>query len=67
LIGDQDPPAARPAYILGEGAPELIHIGQAMLSLKGAIDYFIQNTFNYPTLAEAYEIVGLDACNRMTQ
>jgi NAD(P) transhydrogenase len=54
-------------HILGEGATELIHIGQAVLNLKGSIDYFIQNTFNYPTLAEAYKIAGLDAWNRMTQ
>jgi NAD(P) transhydrogenase len=48
-------------------APELIHIGQAVLNLKGGIDYFIQNTFNYPTLAEACKIAGLDAWNRMTR
>ncbi len=54
-------------HILGEGATELIHIGQAVLNLKGTIDYFIQNTFNYPTLAEAYKIAGLDAWNRMTR
>src|SRR4029077_13770011 len=30
-------------HILGEGATELIHIGQAVLNLKGTIDYFIQN------------------------
>lgn len=54
-------------HILGEGATELIHIGQAVLNLKGTIDYFIENTFNYPTLAEAYKIAGLDAWNRMTR
>jgi NAD(P) transhydrogenase len=54
-------------HILGEGATELIHIGQAVLNLKGTIDYFIQNTFNYPTLAEAYKIAGLDAWNRMAR
>jgi NAD(P) transhydrogenase len=32
-----------------------------VLNLKGGIDYFIQNTFNYPMLAEAYKIAGLDA------
>jgi NAD(P) transhydrogenase len=53
-------------HIVGEGATELIHIGQAVLNLKGTIDYFIENTFNYPTLAEAYKIAGLDAWNRMT-
>ena len=52
-------------HILGEGATELVHIGQAVLNLKGTIDYFIDNTFNYPTLAEAYKIAGLDAWNRM--
>jgi NAD(P) transhydrogenase len=52
-------------HILGEGATELIHIGQAVLNLKGTVDYFVENTFNYPTLAEAYKIAGLDAWNRM--
>ena len=52
-------------HIIGEGATELIHIGQAVLNLKGTLDYFIENTFNYPTLAEAYKISALDAWNRM--
>ena len=53
------------AHIVGEGATELVHIGQAVLNLKGTLDYFIENTFNYPTLAEAYKIAALDAWNRM--
>ena len=36
-----------------------------VLNLKGTLDYFIENTFNYPTLAEAYKIAALDAWNRM--
>jgi NAD(P) transhydrogenase len=52
-------------HIVGEGATELVHIGQAVLNLGGTIDYFIENTFNYPTLAEAYKIAALDAWNRM--
>jgi len=52
-------------HIIGEGATELIHIGQAVLNLKGTLDYFIENTFNYPTLAEAYKVAALDAWNRM--
>jgi len=52
-------------HIVGEGATELIHIGQAVLNLGGALDYFVENTFNYPTLAEAYKIAALDAWNRM--
>ncbi|MEZ5995187.1 MAG: hypothetical protein R3C25_05490 [Hyphomonadaceae bacterium] len=52
-------------HIVGEGATELIHIGQAVLNLGGGLDYFVENTFNYPTLAEAYKIAALDAYNRM--
>jgi NAD(P) transhydrogenase len=52
-------------HILGEGATELIHIGQAVLNLNGTLDYFVENTFNYPTLAEAYKVAALDAWNRM--
>lgn len=52
-------------HIVGEGATELIHIGQAVLNLKGTVEYFVENTFNYPTLAEAYKIAGLDASNRI--
>lgn len=52
-------------HIVGEGATELIHIGQAVLNLGGTLDYFVENTFNYPTLAEAYKIAALDAWNRM--
>ena len=40
--------------------------GQAVLNLHGTLDYFIENTFNYPTLAEAYKIAALDAWNRLT-
>jgi NAD(P) transhydrogenase len=53
-------------HIVGEGATELIHIGQAVLNLGGTLDYFIESTFNYPTLAEAYKIAALDAWNRIT-
>lgn len=52
-------------HIVGEGATELIHIGQAVLTLKGTLEYFLENAFNYPTLAEAYKIAALDAWNRI--
>jgi NAD(P) transhydrogenase len=55
------------AHIVGEGATKLIHIGQAVITLKGTVDFFVQNTFNYPTLAEAYKVAGLDAWSRMGQ
>ena len=53
------------AHIVGEGATELVHIGQAVINLGGTLEYFVENTFNYPTLAEAYKIAALDAWNRM--
>ena len=52
-------------HIVGEGATELIHIGQAVINLKGGIDYLSDNVFNFPTLAEAYKVAALDAYNRM--
>ena len=52
-------------HILGEGATELVHIGQAALILGGTLEYFVENVFNYPTLAEAYKVAALDAWNRM--
>ena len=52
-------------HILGTSATELVHIGQAVIGLGGTLDYFVENTFNYPTLAEAYKIAALDAWNRM--
>lgn len=51
-------------HIVGEGATELIHIGQAVMQLGGTMDYFIHNVFNYPTLAEAYKVAALHAWNR---
>lgn len=52
-------------HIVGEGATELVHIGQAVMAHKGTLNFFIDNTFNYPTLAEAYKIAALDALSRM--
>ena len=51
-------------HIVGEGATELIHIGQAVLAFGGTVDYFVDTVFNYPTLAEAYKIAALNAWNR---
>ena len=51
--------------IIGEGASELIHIGQAVLAMDGSIDYFIDTVFNYPTLAECYKTAAFDGVNRL--
>ena len=52
-------------HIVGEGATELVHIGQAVISFGGTIDYFLETVFNYPTLAEAYKLAAFDARKRM--
>lgn len=46
--------------IIGEGATELIHIGQMALLSAMKIDAFVENIFNFPTLAEAYRVAALD-------
>src|SRR6202158_1683893 len=52
-------------HIIGDGASELIHIGQAVLSFGGTIDYFINTVFNYTTLAECYKVAAFDGINRI--
>ena len=52
-------------HAFGENAAEIVHIGQVALELGGTIEYFRDASFNYPTLAEAYKVAGLDGCNRL--
>lgn len=51
-------------HIIGEGATEILHIGQAVMHFGGGLDYFLNTVFNYPTLAEAYKIAAHNARNR---
>ena len=53
-------------HIFGEDAAELLHIGQAVLLLRGKITYFIHTVFNYPTLAECYKAAAFNGLNRLT-
>ncbi|WP_394823601.1 Si-specific NAD(P)(+) transhydrogenase [Pendulispora albinea] len=52
-------------HIIGTGATELVHIGQAVIAFGGTIDYFIGNVFNYPTFAECYKVAALDGYNKV--
>lgn len=55
-------------HCFGERAAEIIHIGQAIMEQKGAantIEYFVNTTFNYPTMAEAYRVAALNGLNRL--
>ncbi|MBI1815358.1 MAG: Si-specific NAD(P)(+) transhydrogenase [Deltaproteobacteria bacterium] len=55
-------------HCFGDQASEIIHIGQAIMSQKGeanTIRYFVNTTFNYPTMAEAYRVAALNGLNRL--
>ena len=53
-------------HVIGEGATELVHIGQAVMAHGGKLDYFIDTVFNYPTLAECYKVAALAALNKFS-
>jgi NAD(P) transhydrogenase len=52
-------------HIIGEGAAELVHIGQAVMILGGTVDYFVDTVFNYPTLAECYKVAAFNGLGRL--
>jgi len=52
-------------HIIGEGATELVHIGQAVIAFGGTIRYFVDHVFNYPTLAECYKVAALAGFNKL--
>lgn len=52
-------------HIIGDSATELIHIGQCVITYGGTVDFFIDNVFNYPTLAECYRTAALDGTHRL--
>jgi NAD(P) transhydrogenase len=53
-------------HVLGTGATDLVHIGQAVMGGGSSADFLVSAVFNYPTFAEAYKIAALDALNRIT-
>jgi NAD(P) transhydrogenase len=53
-------------HVIGTGATELVHIGQAVMAQgAGGLDFLVTAVFNYPTFAESYKVAALDAANRM--
>jgi NAD(P) transhydrogenase len=52
-------------HIIGEGASELVHIGQAVMTLGGTVEYFVDTVFNYPTLAECYKVAAFNGLGRL--
>ena len=55
-------------HCFGMNATEIVHIGQAIMAQEGSansLDYFMNTTFNYPTMAEAYRVAALNGYNRL--
>jgi len=55
-------------HCFGDQAAEIVHIGQAIMAQQGeanSLRYFINTTFNYPTMAEAYRVAALNGINRI--
>jgi len=55
-------------HCFGDQAAEIVHIGQAIMAQPGdanTIQYFVNTTFNYPTMAEAYRVAALNGLNRL--
>ncbi|KAE9041234.1 putative soluble pyridine nucleotide transhydrogenase [Phytophthora rubi] len=52
-------------HAIGEGATEIIHIGQVVMSTGGTLEYFRNAVFNYPTLAEAYRVAALNGLRKV--
>ena len=65
LIFHRDTRKVLGVHIIGEGASELVHVGQAVMTLDGTMDYFINTVFNYPTLAECYKVAAFNGLGRL--
>ncbi len=65
LIFNPDSKELLGVHIVGEGACELIHIGQAIFASKGTVEYFAEAVFNYPTLAECYKAAAFNGLNKL--
>ena len=52
-------------HIIGDGAAELVHIGQTVMALGGTIEFLRDAVFNYPTLAEAYKVAAFDGLGKL--
>jgi NAD(P) transhydrogenase len=52
-------------HVLGTGATEVVHIGQAVMGSGGTVDFLVDTVFNYPTMAESYKVAALDASNKL--
>lgn len=64
LVADADGKKLLGVQIVGDGASELVHVGQMAILAGFDVDMFIEATFNFPTLAEGYRVAALDVAKR---
>jgi NAD(P) transhydrogenase len=60
LIADPGGRRVVGVQIAGDSATELVHIGQLGLAAELDVDAYVDNVFNFPTMAEAYRIAAFD-------
>jgi NAD(P) transhydrogenase len=65
LLVDPDDRHLLGVHVIGTGATDLVHIGQAVMGGNAGIDFLVTAVFNYPTFAESYKVAALDATNRI--
>jgi NAD(P) transhydrogenase len=53
-------------HCFGDGASEIVHIGQTVMARRPGTSLFTRTTFNYPTMAEAYRRAAFNGLNRMS-
>ena len=61
MICERDSLRVLGVQIVGEGATELVHLGQSAIASSATANFFIEQVFNFPTMTEAYRIAAFDA------
>jgi NAD(P) transhydrogenase len=61
LICERDSARVLGVQVIGDGATELVHLGQAAIATASTADFFIEQIFNFPTMTEAYKVAAFDA------
>ncbi|KAG1689510.1 hypothetical protein DVH05_002179 [Phytophthora capsici] len=67
ILFDPDTLKVFGVHAIGEGATEIIHIGQVAMAMDCSLTYFRDAVFNYPTLAEAYRVAALNGLGRLSR
>jgi len=60
MVCDRDSARVLGVQVLGEGATDLVHLGQAAIAASAPAEFFVEQIFNFPTMTEAYRIAAFD-------